>query len=110
MIVATNRFQVRSGSGPQLEERFAQGGGLEQTPGFVSFQMWRSKTEREHDEYLVVTIWESQDALDGWVASDSFKRSHGGAPLDFIVGSSGESYEVMLSSTASEPRPSEPPR
>lgn len=104
MIVATNRIQVKSGTGPQLEERFAKGGGVEASPGFVSFQMWRSKTEREHDEYVVVTIWESQDALDGWVASDAFKRSHGGERLDFILGSSGESFDVTLSSTPTQAR------
>ena len=104
MIVATNRIQVRKGSGPQLEERFAHSGGVEQADGFVSFQMWRSAAESEHDEYLVVTTWETQAALDAYAKSDAFKRSHSGARLDFIVGSSPESFEVCLSSASAEER------
>ena len=52
MYVGTNRIRVRKGTGHKLGERFAQRGGVERQPGFMSFQMWKLDADEEHEEYL----------------------------------------------------------
>ncbi|MNG28855.1 Heme oxygenase (staphylobilin-producing) 2 [compost metagenome] len=32
----------------------------------------------EQDELKVMTLWETKEAFDGWVNSDSFKQAHAG--------------------------------
>ena len=64
MFVATNRIRVRKPHGTDLEELFQQRGGLEQQAGFVGFQLWKSQGEAEHEEYLVVSHWDTKDAHD----------------------------------------------
>lgn len=101
MYVTTNRIKVRKGYGPQLEQLFQHQGGVAREPGFLGFERWKSDRSPEHEEYLVVTHWESQEAHNQWVESDSFKRAHSGPPSDFILGP-GElgSYDVRLSTQA----------
>ena len=98
MYVATNRIKIKKGHGPDLEQRFQEQGGVAREPGFLGFELWKSGNDAEEEEYLVVTHWESEDAHNQWVRSDSFKRAHSGPPADFISGH-GEfsSYDVRLS-------------
>lgn len=89
MFIAINRLKVKPGTGGQLEERFAQPRGLEQTPGFVRFQLlrktWQPHGEADHEEYLAMTEWTSQDAFVAWTKSDAFKQAHSGPQLDIFV-------------------------
>ena len=62
MYVATNRIKVAKPHGAELEERFGPRGGVEKQPGFLGFELWRSDKEMDHEEYLVVTHWESPEA------------------------------------------------
>ncbi len=99
MYVGTNRIRVEKGTGPELEKRFSQQGGIEHEDGFVSFQMWRLDADEDHDEYLIVTQWESKDAQNAWIQSEAFKRAHSGPPVDFIVGHpESHGYDVRLAS------------
>ena len=99
MFVATNRIKIARGNGADLEERFGPRGGVEQQPGFGGFELWRLDHEGEHEEYLVVTHWESEDAFKQWIGSESFREAHANMRLDYIIGA-GESasYDVRLSS------------
>ena len=102
MFVGTNRIRVQSGTGHELEERFAQQAGVEGQPGFVSFQMWKLDADEDYEEYLIVTHWESKDAQRAWVRSDAFKEAHSGQRADFIMGHARfRGYDVRL---ASEPQ------
>jgi len=101
MYVATNRIKVRKPHGPDLEELFKERGGLEKVPGFLRFELWRWQGEAEHEEFLVVSHWETVDAHDQWTKSEAFRRAHSGMRSDFIMGP-GESsaYDVRVSSQA----------
>jgi heme oxygenase (staphylobilin-producing) len=100
MFVATNRLKVKKGHGHDLEGRFRQRGGVERETGFLGFEFWKlDKREADHEEYLVVTHWESKEAHTRWTQSDSFRRAHSGPPADYILGH-GEfsAYDVVFSS------------
>ena len=103
MYVATNRIRVRKPHGPDLEELFQQRGGVEQEAGFVGFQLWKLQGQAEHEEYLVVSHWETEAAHDQWTQSESFGRAHSGLRSDFIMGH-GEfsAYDVRISSRAGD--------
>ncbi len=98
MFVATNRLKVQKGHGQELEERFHHQGAVAGEQGFLGFELWQQDGQAEHEEYLVVTHWESKEAHDQWTRSESFKQAHSGPPADFIMGH-GEfsSYQVRLS-------------
>ena len=102
MYVATNRILVRKPHGPDLIELFKERGGLEQVSGFLRFELWHAKVEAEHEEFLVVSHWESVDAHKDWTQSEAFRRAHSGMRSDFIMGPGAASaYEVCLVSQAS---------
>lgn len=74
MIAITNRLPVKEGSAEEVVERFASSrGDVQDFPGFVSMEVLRSHDETE---VLVITRWQSREAFDGWVESDSFRRAH----------------------------------
>ncbi len=99
MFVATNRLRTRKGHGQELEDRFRGHGGVERQSGFLGFELWRLDKEAEHEEYLVVTHWESKEAHHQWTRSQEFRAAHAGSRPDFLLGT-GEfsSYEVRLAS------------
>ena len=103
MYVATNRIKVRKPHGPDLEGLFEHRGGLEQQDGFLSFELWKSGSEADHEEYLVVSHWETKEAHDLWTRSEAFRRAHTGMGADFIMGR-GEfaEYDVRAASRAGE--------
>jgi len=101
MFIAINRLKVKAGTGAQLEERFAQPKGLEQTPGFVRFQLlhrtWQPHGELDHEEFLAMTEWQSQQAFVDWTKSDAFKQAHSGPQLDiFVAPGEPAGYEVAV--------------
>ena len=100
MFVATNRLRIAKSSGSELEERFRLGRGVEREPGFLGFELWKLEREAEHEEYLVVTHWESKETHAQWLQSEAFRRAHSGARADFILGPGEVSnYEVRLFSS-----------
>jgi heme-degrading monooxygenase HmoA len=62
MFVATNRLTIKAGFGQELEQHFGRRGGVEQQPGFLGFELWKREKDADHEEYLVVTRWESKEA------------------------------------------------
>ena len=103
MYVATNRINISKGNGADLETRFGPRGGVELEPGFKSFELWKlnfeAEHEADHEEYLVVTHWESENAFKQWIGSESFREAHANMRIDYIIGH-GEvaNYDVRLSS------------
>ncbi len=97
MFVGTNRIKIKKGYGKELEELFHSRGEVAQEPGFVDFELWRQEGDSEHEEYLVVSRWESEEHHNQWLRSDSFKQAHSGPPTDYIMGH-GEfsSYQIRL--------------
>ena len=104
-IVATNRIQVRKGSEPQQEERFAHSGGVEQADRFVSFQMWRSAAEKEQDEYWVVKT--ERHRLRSMRRRRAMRSSACTPARDSTssASSSPASFDLCLSSASAEERP-----
>ena len=98
MYAVTNRIKVQKGHGSDLEEVFGKRGGVEKEPSFKSFELWRLDAEDEHEEYLVVTRWESKDDFKNWTKSDSFKEAHSGPPPTYIIGGELSNFDVKISS------------
>ena len=99
MYAVTNRIKVEKGHGGEMEEVFGKRGGVEKEPGFKSFELWRMDADEDHEEYLVVTRWESKEDFKNWTQSDSFKEAHSGAPPSYIMGPGQlANYDVKLSS------------
>ena len=100
MYVVTNRISIAPGNGADLEERFGPRGGVENQPGFKGFELWKQNQDEDHEDYLVVTHWESEEAFKGWIGSESFREAHANMRIDYIIGP-GElnKYDVRLSSS-----------
>jgi len=75
--MVTNTISIRSGHGRAVAERFKNPKGVHKMPGFVRMELLLSESE-EQDELKVMTLWETKEAFDGWVSSDSFKQAHAG--------------------------------
>ncbi len=80
-----------------METTFGKRGGVENEPGFKSFELWRQEVEEDHEVYLVVTRWEDKSDFLNRTKSDSFKESHAGPHPTYIIGGELANYEVKLS-------------
>ena len=69
MYSVTNRIMVKTGHGDDLEEVFSKRGSVQNEPGFKSFELWKLQKEDDHEVYLVVTRWESEDDFINWTKS-----------------------------------------
>ena len=96
MFIATNRIKVQTGCGDTLESMFKERGAVRDHPGFVSFELWKMRQTPDHEEFLVVTHWQSEEHHRTWIRSDAFLSAHAGGPPDFVQGP-GEfhTYEVV---------------
>lgn len=76
--VAINVLSVADpGAGAVLESRFAgRAGMVENSPGFVSFELLRP-VEGTGD-YMVLTRWRERSDYEAWLASRSFQQGHAG--------------------------------
>lgn len=85
MIAITNRLPVKEDRADEVVERFSGArGDVQNFPGFVSLEVLRSE---DASEVLVITRWESREAFDRWVQSDSFREAHRqGDGSDFLSG------------------------
>ena len=62
MFIATNRIKVKTGYGDTLEQMFKARGAVQDHPGFISFELWKMNNTPDHEEFLVVTHWETERA------------------------------------------------
>ena len=97
MYSVTNRIMIKTGNGDDLEEVFGKRGSVQHEPGFKSFELWKLQKEDDHEVYLVVTRWESEQDFKNWTQSDSFRQSHSGPHPDYILGGELSNYDIKLS-------------
>lgn len=75
--VTMNRVYVSEKYAQDFEQRFRDRVGLvDQVPGFERNIVLRPASEET--PYVVLTIWENQEAFHSWVSSDAFKKAHSG--------------------------------
>jgi len=75
MYVVTNRVPVAPQWRDKFEERFRnRAGQVDKQTGFVRMEVMRP--ESEDTPYLVMTVWESEQAFRNWVGSEDFKLAH----------------------------------
>jgi heme-degrading monooxygenase HmoA len=75
MYVVTNRVPVAPQWQDKFEERFRnRAGQVDKQPGFLRMDVMRP--ESEDSPYLVMTVWESEQAFRNWVDSEDFKQAH----------------------------------
>ncbi|MCW8131957.1 MAG: antibiotic biosynthesis monooxygenase [Planctomycetota bacterium] len=102
-FVAVNRIRVRAGGGERLVEAFCKGQGLEDVPGFLSFELlrcvWRPQPQAGVEEFLSVSRWSSADAFLAWTRSEHFKRVHAGPKPEGILSSEPAGFEVAVART-----------
>ncbi len=98
MFAVTNRIRIQPGHGEEMERVFGHRGGVEKESGFKSFELWKLDEQADHEEYLVVTRWDSREAFEAWTQSDSFRQAHAGEPPAFILGPGHISkFDIRLS-------------
>lgn len=98
MFVVCNRVKINPQHAEAFEKLFlSRAHAVDQTPGFVSFQLLKS--EKPADSYIVMVTWESKKHYHAWVKSDAFKQGHsrtGSLPDDvFAAPQTVELYEVL---------------
>lgn len=99
-VVKINAISVGEGRGEELEKRFAtRASEVEKMPGFEGFELLRP-VEGE-TRYFVYTRWESEEAFQTWVNSESFAKGHRQARQDsgdkpVAHGSSLMGFEVVM--------------
>ncbi|ATH94947.1 Heme-degrading monooxygenase HmoB [Bacillus glycinifermentans] len=69
-----NNIPVTQEGRPLFETRFKnRAGKIESRPGFKALKVLRPK---DSDTYIVLTLWESEQAFQDWKNSTSFKEAH----------------------------------
>jgi len=83
MTVAMMRLKVNREYGEDLETAFRRRAqALADAPGLLSFEFLRGE---EGEEYLLVTRWESREALEEWSGGEIFREvAEGEAPPGFF--------------------------
>jgi heme-degrading monooxygenase HmoA len=101
MFVVMNRISVNPAFADTFEERFRnRAGQVDKMPGFVRNLVLRPAAPE--DPYVVMTMWESQQAFEAWTQSDAFKQGHarsGTLPKEAFRGPTRlEMFEAFLDS------------
>jgi heme-degrading monooxygenase HmoA len=74
VVIVMNVVSVQDGRTDEFERTFHdRNSHLDGVEGFLQFQLLRRD---ETDEYSVVTLWESEEHFEEWVASDRFFDAH----------------------------------
>jgi len=95
-VVKINAISVPPQAGPELEKRFAaRAGTVEDSPGFLGFQLLRPTAGEER--YFVVTHWQDEASFAAW-RDGSARAAHAGAGRDKPVASGADllEFEVVL--------------
>jgi heme-degrading monooxygenase HmoA len=103
MFVVMNRIAVNPAFADAFEERFrTRAAEVDRMPGFVRTMVLRPASP--DDPYVVLTLWESRQAFEGWTQSEAFRRGHarsGTLPAEAFRGPSRlEMFEAFVDSAA----------
>ncbi len=96
MLIATNKISVT----PETRERTLKAfehaiPGMKQLPGFLGFELWFGDDE---NVILGVSRWESKEALDNYIKSQTFQHHHSGTPAEQPSGSGGHTGSTLYTS------------
>jgi len=97
MIVVMNVVTVDPENVATFEERFlTRERLLNEADGFAGFELLKREID-DGAEFSVMTHWDSQEAFQGWVQSDLFKRAHARDRANGSVARTSELrvYEVL---------------
>ena len=73
MYIVMNCFQVAEGKGDDFEEiGRTRDSYLDEVDGFREFHLLRG----DGGDYISHTIWDSKEAFEAWVGSESFHKAH----------------------------------
>lgn len=102
MFVVTNRVPVESDWREKFEERFRQRAGqVDKQPGFLRMEIMRPADD--NTPYLVMTVWQDEQAFHDWVESDDFKLAHQNPlPKEAYKATGGgmEQHTIIVSASA----------
>jgi len=74
-FVAINRIYCHDDYRERFEQLFAtRAHAIDRMPGFLGMQVLRP--HRDGEPYLVVSIWESEEAFRAWTGSPEFLEGH----------------------------------
>ncbi|MCM2562019.1 antibiotic biosynthesis monooxygenase [Lutimaribacter sp. EGI FJ00015] len=77
MYLAMNRFTVTLENAAAFEDLWlSRESQLQETDGFVSFQMLKGPEEDGHILYASHTMWETEDHFRAWTQGESFRTAH----------------------------------
>jgi heme-degrading monooxygenase HmoA len=75
MIIAVTRINAPAPALDRMAEAFRQAArDMLQFQGFVGLELWRN-----NDTLEAISRWETQEALDAYTASETFRAHHGGS-------------------------------
>lgn len=75
MILVANRIFVAPAHADAFETMLETRASLvDRMPGFVAIQLLRPT--KADEPYLTLTLWESREAFEAWLASEEFLRGH----------------------------------
>jgi heme-degrading monooxygenase HmoA len=97
LFISMNRLQCPETYAEHLERAFKHAGNLESVPGFVLFQFLKQANDDGTLLYVALTQWESREAFEAWLKSESFKSAHSGPGASGAspVTSTTEAFEVL---------------
>ncbi|WP_238651270.1 antibiotic biosynthesis monooxygenase [Paenibacillus piscarius] len=100
MLVVTNTIRIKEGHGDTIAARFGADNGVQTMPGFIRLEVWQGAPKDGVEELKICTVWENEEALNGWTSSPAFRESHRGAGRnEAIVGASLDKYDLKFSRT-----------
>lgn len=77
MFIAMNRFKIKKGMEQDFIDIWKQRDSyLEEVPGFKSFNLLQGDSTDEYTLFSSHSIWESEQAFEGWTNSESFRKAH----------------------------------
>lgn len=97
MYVVANRVPVAEGWAEAFEARFRRRAAeVEHQPGFVRMEVLRPAGP--DIPYVVLTVWEDEQAFRAWVGSEDFRRAHADPlpPEAFNGQSRLEQHELII--------------
>ena len=100
MYIAMNRFLIKNGKEELFEEIWkSRETHLEETPGFIKFNLLKSINKEGTTLYASHTEWKSKKHFENWTKSESFRLAHknAGSAKDIYLGHPDfEGFEVRI--------------
>lgn len=80
MFLAMNRFRIAPGREQEFIEVWRQRESyLDGVPGFKEFHLMQGPTTEEYTLFASHSVWESEEAFEGWTRSEAFRKAHANA-------------------------------